>query len=122
MILCCLAVDYCMVCCLLDGVFSHVWWGAPDGYPSLLPLLPHLPPRRYVETWRAMVKILKSGKVKAIGVSTFTQRQIQALIDDSGVVPAVNQCEIHPYLQQEGLRRYCAERGIVMMAYSPLGR
>ena len=69
-----------------------------------------------------MVKVLKSGKVKAIGVSNFTQRQIQALIDDSGVVPAVNQCEIHPYLQQEGLRGYCAERGIVMMAYSPLGR
>lgn len=62
------------------------------------------------------------GKVKAIGVSNFTEKQIQAILDgDSGVCPAVNQVELHPYLAQPELTSFCKERGIVMMGYSPLG-
>lgn len=76
----------------------------------------------FMETWNEMVKLYKAGKVKAIGVSNFTAKQLQEIIDGpSGVVPAVNQCEGHPYLAQDELREFCDKNGIKMMAYSPLG-
>ena len=54
--------------------------------------------------------------------SNFTQKQIQDILDgDSGVCPAVNQVELHPYLAQPSLTAFCKEKGIVMMGYSPLG-
>eukprot|EP00041_Stephanoeca_diplocostata_P033630 m.1116423 g.1116423 ORF g.1116423 m.1116423 type:complete len:241 (-) comp24376_c0_seq2:3858-4580(-) len=78
--------------------------------------------QEYMDTWDEMVKLYKSGKVKAIGVSNFTVKQLQDIIDGpSGVIPAVNQCELHPYLQQPDLRAFCDKHGIKMMAYSPLG-
>lgn len=76
----------------------------------------------YMETWAEMVKLLEAGKVRAIGVSNFTSKQIQDILDGpTGVVPAVNQCEIHPYLAQPELKAFCDDKGIAMMAYSPLG-
>eukprot|EP00039_Didymoeca_costata_P005347 m.80734 g.80734 ORF g.80734 m.80734 type:complete len:341 (+) comp12777_c0_seq1:67-1089(+) len=76
----------------------------------------------YKETWKEMTELLKSGKVKAIGVSNFTVEQLKDLIENvPGVKPAVNQCEMHPYLSQPELRTFCEEQKIVMMAYSPLG-
>ena len=69
-----------------------------------------------------MVKLQQAGKVKNIGVSNFTEKQLQDIIDGpSGVVPAVNQVELHPYLAQPELKAFCDSKGIVMMAYSPLG-
>lgn len=72
-------------------------------------------------TYAAMEKLLSKGKVRAIGVSNFTQAQIEALLSKTSVVPAVNQVEAHPYLQQPGLFAYCAGKGIQLAAYSPLG-
>ena len=76
---------------------------------------------RYVETWRALVKLRKEGRVKSIGVSNFTEQHLQRIIDDSGEVPAVNQVEMHPYFQQRALRRFHDQHGIVTQAWSPLG-
>ena len=72
-------------------------------------------------TWAAMEKLLDTGKVKAIGVSNFNQRRIEELLKTAKVVPAANQIEAHPYLQQESLKKYLKEKNIHITAYSPLG-
>ena len=73
------------------------------------------------DTWKAMCA-LHTGTtlVRAVGVSNFSVQKLQ-LLDGTGVVPAVNQVEMHPFLPQEELLQYCASRGIHMTAYSPLG-
>ncbi|KAK7044132.1 hypothetical protein VNI00_007849 [Paramarasmius palmivorus] len=74
------------------------------------------------ETWKAMVSLLQTGKVKAIGVSNFTIKHLEILAKASDVVPAVNQIEAHPLLQQDDLVAYSKEKGIHLTAYSPLGQ
>lgn len=88
-------------------------------------LLIHWPiPSRdlYVDTWRALVDLRDEGRTKAIGVSNFQPAHLRRIIDETGVVPAVNQIELHPYLQQHELRDVHAELGIVTEAWSPLGQ
>ena len=75
----------------------------------------------YTSTWAAMEGMATAGKVRAIGVSNFTQEQLEHLISVAQVVPAVNQVEIHPYLGQQGLVEYCEGAGIRVMGFSPLG-
>ena len=77
---------------------------------------------RYVETWRAFETLAADGRARAIGVSNFQIAHLQRLLDESSVVPAVNQVELHTRLQQEPLRRFHAEHGIVTEAWSPLGQ
>ena len=77
---------------------------------------------RYVETWRAMEKILAEGRVRSIGVSNFGIEHLQRLIDETETVPAVNQVELHPNLPQRELRDFHADHGIVTEAWSPLAR
>ena len=72
-------------------------------------------------TYAAMEKLLSTGKVRAIGVSNFTQAQLETLLSKTSVVPAVNQIEAHPYLQQRELLAFCQGKGIQVVAYSPLG-
>ena len=76
---------------------------------------------RYVDTWRALVELKGEGRVRSIGVSNFLPEHISRLVDETGVAPAVNQIELHPYSQQRESRRFHAELGIVTEAYSPLG-
>ena len=72
-------------------------------------------------TWAAMEELQSAGLCRHIGVSNFSQVKLQALVEQARVVPAINQVERHPYLQQPALLAYCRERGIVLTAYSPLG-
>ncbi|WP_028278661.1 aldo/keto reductase [Arthrobacter sp. H5] len=76
----------------------------------------------YVESWRALEKIYHSGRVRAIGVSNFQKHHLEQLVRETDVVPAVNQIELHPLLQQHGLRAFHESHGIVTQAWSPLGR
>lgn len=76
----------------------------------------------YVDTWRAFERIHSEGRAKAIGVSNFQPSQLQRLMDETGTVPAVNQIELHPRLQQATLREFHAANGIVTEAWSPLGK
>ncbi|MDY6808452.1 MAG: aldo/keto reductase [Actinomycetota bacterium] len=76
---------------------------------------------RLIETWRAMAEIRDSGKASAIGVSNFEPHHLDAIIDATGEVPAVDQIELHPRLAQRELREYCASGGIAVEAWSPLG-
>ncbi len=77
---------------------------------------------RYVETWQALVEAQQAGLARAIGVSNFQPEHLRRIIEETGVTPAVNQIELHPYLQQAGLRREHADRGIVTEAWSPLAQ
>lgn len=72
-------------------------------------------------TWAEMEKLLNSGKVESIGVSNFSAKKLQDLIEKAEVVPAVNQIENHPLLQQNELIDYCQVNQIAVTAYSPLG-
>ena len=76
----------------------------------------------YVATWGALVGLLETGRVRAVGVSNFQPEHLRAIIDATGVVPAVNQIEVNPYLTQEPLRALHAELGIFTEAWSPLAR
>ncbi|OQD66715.1 hypothetical protein PENPOL_c004G00893 [Penicillium polonicum] len=75
----------------------------------------------YITTYKAMEKLLATGKVKAIGVSNFNIRRLEELLSKVDVVPAANQIEAHPYLQQPELVNFCNSKGIIIEAYSPLG-
>ncbi len=72
------------------------------------------------ESWRALEKILKSGRTRAIGVSNYTERHLQELLSQSAIVPAVNQVEFSPFLHQRGLLEFCRARRIQLTAYAPL--
>ena len=76
----------------------------------------------YVETWRAMERILASGGARAIGVSNFQPHHLQRVLDETDVVPAVNQIEAHPYLTQDDARGFGAAHGIVTEAWSPIAQ
>ncbi|KAF2405015.1 aldehyde reductase 1 [Trichodelitschia bisporula] len=75
----------------------------------------------WIETYKSMVKLLATGKAKAIGVSNCSVKYLQDLAAEVGHVPAVNQVELHPFLPQHDLIEYCAAKGIHVSAYSPLG-
>ncbi|SDC76994.1 aldo/keto reductase [Rhodococcus tukisamuensis] len=76
----------------------------------------------YVAIWRAFAEIKESGRAKSVGVSNFQPAQLQRLIDETGVVPVINQVEVHPDFAQPELRAFHAEHGIVTEAWSPLGQ
>lgn len=77
---------------------------------------------RYVDAWRAMITLRDDGLARSIGVSNFTVEQLDRLEKETGVLPAVNQIELHPMLPQEELRAYHSTKGILTESWSPLGR
>ena len=88
-------------------------------------LLLHQPlPSRFdltLEAYRALEKLLADGRVRAIGVSNFMPDHLTGLLAEAGVVPAVNQIEVHPYFQQTALQRLHREHSILTQAWSPIG-
>jgi diketogulonate reductase-like aldo/keto reductase len=72
------------------------------------------------DTWRAMERILADGKARAIGVSNYTVRHLEELLARANEPPSVDQVELHPFLAQAELRRFCAAHGIAVEAYAPL--
>ncbi|PBC94874.1 Aldo/keto reductase [Streptomyces sp. OV198] len=81
-----------------------------------------LPTRgKYIDTYKAFEKLYTDGRIKAIGVSNFYPEYLEQLIEATSVIPAVNQIELHPHLQQHAVREYHAQQGIATEAWSPLG-
>ncbi|APA67167.1 aldo/keto reductase [Janthinobacterium sp. 1_2014MBL_MicDiv] len=76
----------------------------------------------YVDTWRAFVRLRGEGRIRSIGVSNFQPAHIERLRAETGVLPAVNQVELHPDFSQAALRAWHAAQGIVIESWSPLGR
>ncbi|MDZ4089832.1 MAG: aldo/keto reductase [Arthrobacter sp.] len=116
-------------------------WNADQGYESTLKafeesmerlgletldmyLIHWMQPKqdKYVDTWKALIELQKQGRVKTIGVSNFTKEGLERLIDETGVVPAINQIELHPFFNQAELREFNASKGILTQAWSPLGQ
>lgn len=112
-------------------------WNSEQGYESTLAAfedsrrklgldyldlyLIHWPVKgKYKDTWRALEKLYADGNVRAIGVSNFHPHHLDDLLADAKVVPAVDQVELHPLLNQAELRRYCEGKGIRVEAWSPL--
>jgi diketogulonate reductase-like aldo/keto reductase len=77
---------------------------------------------RYVETWKALIALRDEGVVRSIGVSNFEPAHLERIMDETGVSPAVNQIELHPYLSQDALREFHTTHEIVTEAWSPIAR
>ncbi|WP_433870450.1 aldo/keto reductase [Saccharopolyspora sp. CA-218241] len=77
---------------------------------------------KFVETWKAFERLHADGRIKSIGVSNFQIPHLRRLFEETDVVPALNQVELHPRFQQRDLRAFHAEHDIVTEAWSPLGR
>lgn len=77
---------------------------------------------KYRDAWRALVESRERGIARTIGVSNFTAEHLSHIVDDTGVTPAINQIELHPYFAQQAMREVHAERGIVTQSWSPLGK
>lgn len=77
---------------------------------------------KYVEAWQAMIDAQKAGLIKSIGVCNFLPEHIENLEKETGVLPVVNQIELHPYFNQQDMIEYHNQKGIITQAWSPLGR
>ncbi|KAJ8873159.1 hypothetical protein PR048_026776 [Dryococelus australis] len=75
----------------------------------------------YVETWKAMEKVVEEGLVRSIGISNFNSEQVKRVVAAAKIKPVTNQVECHPYMNQKKLRELCKQHNIVITAYSPLG-
>ncbi|MGO1285540.1 MAG: aldo/keto reductase [Brachybacterium sp.] len=75
-----------------------------------------------VETWKALVELQEQGRIRSIGTSNFRIEDLIALESETGVVPVLNQIELHPYITQPELREFHATKGIVTQSWSPLGQ
>jgi 2,5-diketo-D-gluconate reductase A len=121
-------------------VTTKVWW-TDNGYDSTLRsfdeslerlgfdyvdlYLIHWPaPKhdRYVDTWRALERVRADGRARSIGVANFHIHHLERLARETATIPALNQIELHPWLQQRDARAYDATHGIVTEAWSPLAR
>ncbi|RSD29204.1 aldo/keto reductase [Mesobacillus subterraneus] len=77
---------------------------------------------KYLDTWRALEKLYREGRVKAIGVSNFKVHHLEDLLLHSNEKPVINQVELHPLLSQAELRQFCQQKEIKVEAWSPLSR
>ncbi|GBQ71385.1 2,5-diketo-D-gluconate reductase [Ameyamaea chiangmaiensis NBRC 103196] len=93
-----------------------------DYYDLYLIHWPNPSQDKYVDAWRALIEAQKRGMIRSIGVCNFLPEHLQRLIDETGVTPAINQIEMHPYFPQDEQRAWNAAHGIVTEAWSPLGR
>ncbi|MBM3686385.1 MAG: aldo/keto reductase [Actinobacteria bacterium] len=75
----------------------------------------------YLDSWRALIRLREEGRARSIGVSNFHEAHLRKIIDETGVIPAINQIEMHPWLPQTQLRDIDARLGITTEAWSPLG-
>ncbi|HET7356325.1 MAG TPA: aldo/keto reductase [Nocardioidaceae bacterium] len=76
----------------------------------------------YLDTWRAMEKLYRDGRIRAIGVSNFNPDHLRRLVDETDVVPVLNQVELHPYLQQEEVRKTDDSLDVLTEAWGPIAR
>jgi len=77
---------------------------------------------KYVEAWKALVKLQKDGRIRSIGVSNFNPDHLERIIGETGVTPVVNQIELHPSFQQRANREFHKQHDIKIESWSPLGQ
>ncbi|WP_235890621.1 aldo/keto reductase [Martelella alba] len=103
-------------------VEESLWRAGLDYYDLYLIHWPNPLQDLYVEAWQAMIEVQKRGLVRSIGVSNFLPAHLDRLKQETGILPAVNQVEIHPYFPQEEQLTYNRALGIVTESWSPFGR
>ncbi|NDV23053.1 aldo/keto reductase [Desulfovibrio sp. JC022] len=106
----------------LYSVEESLYRAGLDYYDFYLVHWPNPSQDLYVEAWQALIEARKRGLVRSIGCSNFLPEHMQRLIDETGVAPAVNQIELHPYFTQQEQRAWHDEHGIITQSWSPLGR
>jgi len=106
----------------LYSVEESLYRAGLDYYDFYLIHWPNPSQDLYVEAWQALIEARKRGLVRSIGCSNFLPEHMQRLIDETGVTPAVNQIELHPYFIQKEQRGWHDEHGIITQSWSPLGR
>ncbi|MBU2956848.1 aldo/keto reductase [Paracoccus sp. 1_MG-2023] len=77
---------------------------------------------RYVETWKALIRLRDEGRIRSIGVANFHEAHLRRIVDETGVTPALNQIELHPSLTQAEMRAVNRRFGIITQSWTPLGR
>jgi len=106
-----------------DASMDRLGLTGPDAYLDLYLIHWPMPAKNaFVDTFKAFARLRDQGRIRAIGVSNFEPEHLQILVDATGIVPAVNQVELHPLLQQQELRKVHAQLGIATEAWSPLGQ
>ncbi len=109
----------------LDLYFVH--WPFPNFHPPGCDISARSPDakpyihEKFMETWRAMEKLIERGLVRHIGTSNMTKPKLELLLGDAAVKPACNEMELHPHFQQPELFQYIVDHGIVPIGYSPIG-
>lgn len=106
----------------LYSVEESLYRAGLDYYDFYLIHWPNPSQDLYVEAWQALIEARKRGLVRSIGCSNFLPEHMQRLIDETGVVPAVNQVELYPYFVQQEQRDWHEKHGIITQSWSPLGR
>lgn len=107
----------------VDLYLMH-WPSAFKSGPSLMPKVDgkmQTAEIDYVDTYKAMEKLLKNGKTKAIGVSNFSFKEMERLLEETSIIPAAHQLELHPWLQQKQFMEWHKAKGIHITQYSPFG-
>ncbi|MCS5724183.1 aldo/keto reductase [Herbiconiux sp. CPCC 203407] len=106
----------------LDAVRESLWRAQLDHFDLYIIHWPNPSVGQYVEAWQALVEAREQGLVRSIGVSNFQEEHLSRIIEASGVTPAVNQIELHPYFPQVEQRAVNARLGILTESWSPLGK
>jgi 2,5-diketo-D-gluconate reductase A len=96
-------------CGYLDLFLIH--WPLPTRYDG-----------DYVSTWQAMTELVEDGRLRSVGVSNFQPHHLSRIVRKTGIAPAVNQIEAHPYFANTAVREACQAHGVAVEAWSPLGR
>ena len=105
----------------LDAVAESCWRAGIEAWDLYLVHWPNPALGLYVQAWQGLIDARDRGLVRTIGVSNFLPEHLRAVIEATGVVPAVNQIELHPYFPQEQMRAVHDELGICTQGWSPLG-
>lgn len=106
----------------VETIEESLYRAGLDYYDLYLIHWPNPKVNLYVEAWQALIDARKQGLIRSIGVSNFLPEHLDRLIKETGVVPAMNQIELHPFYQQAEQRAYHEQHGIVTESWSPLGR
>lgn len=106
----------------INTIEESLYRAGLDYYDLYLIHWPNPKEDHYVEAWQALIDAQKFGLVRSIGVSNFLPEHLDRLEKETGVMPVINQIELHPYFNQEDQRKYDQEHGILTQDWSPLGR
>ena len=106
-----------------DASMKRLAFTGSDDYLDLYLIHWPMPEKNaFVDTFKAFAHLRDQGRIRSVGVSNFEPEHLRILVDGTGIVPAVNQIELHPLLQQQELREVHAQQGIATEAWSPLGQ